>query len=145
MNKTVLFQLMLLFICLPFISIAQTTVNPLPECPDSPNCFRSSSMAKKAIKQPISIEGSAKAAEQQLIKVLESFQGARREKDSQLFLHYTFKTKLGKFIDDVLFYFDEENGLIHFRSASRVGWSDMGANRRRIKKIKMAWNLMTQK
>ena len=56
------------------------------------------------------------------------------------YLHFEFVTKLGKFTDDVEFYFDEENKIIHFRSASQKGYGDMGANKRRMKKISKTWN-----
>jgi uncharacterized protein (DUF1499 family) len=52
------------------------------------------------------------------------------------YLHYEFKTKIGKFIDDVEFIFDEEIKQIHFRSASRKGYGDFGKNKRRMKKIR---------
>ena len=38
-------------------------------------------------------------------------------------------------IDDIEFYIDEENKIIHFKSASRVGYSDLGANRKRMDEI----------
>jgi uncharacterized protein (DUF1499 family) len=39
----------------------------------------------------------------------------------------------------VEFVLDEQNNVIHFRSASRVGRGDMGANRARIEAIRAAW------
>ena len=50
------------------------------------------------------------------------------------FLHIEFTSKIFRFIDDVEFYFDEP-GVIHFRSASRIGHSDMGVNRDRMEEI----------
>lgn len=44
--------------------------------------------------------------------------------------HVVFSTKIG-FKDDVEFYFDQNSGLVQFRSASRSGYSDMGLNRKR--------------
>jgi len=40
-----------------------------------------------------------------------------------------------RFIDDVEFLIDEDEELVHFRSASRVGRSDLGVNRKRMSKI----------
>lgn len=51
------------------------------------------------------------------------------------YLHFTFKSALFGFIDDVEFYFDESKKMIHFRSASRTGYSDLGANRKRMTAI----------
>ena len=50
------------------------------------------------------------------------------------FLHIEFTSKIFRFIDDVEFYFGEP-GVIHFRSASRIGRSDMGVNRDRMEEI----------
>ena len=51
------------------------------------------------------------------------------------YLHLIFRTPVFRFIDDVEFFADEEARLLHFRSASRVGYSDLGVNRRRMKKL----------
>jgi uncharacterized protein (DUF1499 family) len=47
-----------------------------------------------------------------------------------------FTTRLFRFKDDVEFYIDADEGQVHFRSASRVGYSDMGANRKRYQAFK---------
>lgn len=46
-----------------------------------------------------------------------------------------FTTSLMRFKDDVSFRLDEEAKLLHFRSASRVGHSDLGANRKRMEEL----------
>jgi uncharacterized protein (DUF1499 family) len=51
------------------------------------------------------------------------------------YLHFEFESAWLKFVDDVEFYFDDKAKLLHFRSASRVGYSDLGANRKRINTI----------
>ena len=43
------------------------------------------------------------------------------------------------FGDDVEFFFDEADSVIHFRSASRLGYSDLGVNRRRMEGIRTAF------
>jgi len=40
-----------------------------------------------------------------------------------------------RFVDDVEFYLDETARVVHFRSASRMGYYDFGMNRRRMKEI----------
>jgi len=52
----------------------------------------------------------------------------------------TFTSKLFKFVDDFEARFDAQNNLIHLRSASREGYSDMGVNARRIAAIKKYQN-----
>ena len=45
----------------------------------------------------------------------------------------TETSKIFKFVDDIEFYYT--NGVLHVRSASRVGYSDLGANKRRVEKL----------
>ena len=51
------------------------------------------------------------------------------------YLRYEFRSFVFRFVDDVEFLAAQEERLIHFRSASRIGKSDLGANRKRMKKI----------
>ncbi len=51
-------------------------------------------------------------------------------------MHYEFTSFLLRFVDDVEFLFDDETKTIHFRSASRTGYGDLGANRRRMEEIR---------
>jgi uncharacterized protein (DUF1499 family) len=51
------------------------------------------------------------------------------------YLHVEVRTFLG-FVDDLEFYADESQKLIHLRSASRVGYWDLGVNRRRVETVR---------
>jgi uncharacterized protein (DUF1499 family) len=55
------------------------------------------------------------------------------------YLYVEFTSKLMGYVDDVEFYVTKD-GTIHVRSASRLGYSDLGANRARIKLIRSKWN-----
>ena len=50
-----------------------------------------------------------------------------------------FRTRLFRFVDDAQFVFDDQAKTIHFRSASRVGRSDFGVNRRRMEELRRAF------
>ena len=50
------------------------------------------------------------------------------------YLHVEYRTRLG-FVDDVEFHLDRESRTVHFRSASRVGYSDLGVNRKRMEEF----------
>lgn len=60
------------------------------------------------------------------------------------YLHATATTRWLRFVDDVEFYYDKEGGLLHFRSASRIGYSDLGANRRRMQEFQALFNKQAQ-
>lgn len=51
------------------------------------------------------------------------------------YLRATFTSRLLRFVDDVEFLVDESENHLHFRSASRLGFTDFGANRRRMENI----------
>ncbi|MGF1673711.1 MAG: DUF1499 domain-containing protein, partial [Rivularia sp. (in: cyanobacteria)] len=54
------------------------------------------------------------------------------------YIHALSKSRIFKFVDDVEFYFPADENVIHIRSASRVGDSDLGVNRRRMEQIRLA-------
>ena len=52
------------------------------------------------------------------------------------YIHAEFRTRLLRFVDDVEFRLESETNEIAVRSASRVGYSDLGANRRRLERLR---------
>ena len=52
------------------------------------------------------------------------------------YLRAEFRSALFRFVDDVEFLIDDTLGVMHVRSASRVGYWDLGANRRRVERIR---------
>ena len=54
------------------------------------------------------------------------------------YLHVECRSFWFRFVDDVEFLIDPEQKLIQFRSASRVGYSDLGVNRRRMETLQKA-------
>jgi uncharacterized protein (DUF1499 family) len=48
------------------------------------------------------------------------------------------RSRLLGFVDDVEFYLPADQAVIHLRSASRLGESDLGVNRRRLEQIRLA-------
>ena len=51
-------------------------------------------------------------------------------------LRAEFRTRIFRFVDDVMFEIDEAKKTIEFRSASRVGRKDFGVNRKRMEAIR---------
>jgi uncharacterized protein (DUF1499 family) len=54
-------------------------------------------------------------------------------------LQAEFRTRIFRFVDDVEFRMDASNQVIHVRSGSRIGYSDLGTNRRRVDSIRDAF------
>ena len=120
-------------------NLNNSTVEKLKPCPKSPNCVCTQEDNSRKKMEPIYFTSDAEQAATKLEKLIASYDYAVLVKQEPNYYHYEFVTKLGKFIDDVEFLIDPTAKLIHFRSASRVGYGDFGKNKRRMKKIKRDW------
>jgi uncharacterized protein (DUF1499 family) len=115
--------------------MAQRRLSP---CPSSPNCVSTLSPvhdAQHAI-APYRYRTSRTEAKEILKATLASLPRVKLVEEEEGYLHYEFTSLLLRFVDDVEFAFDEESNTIHFRSASRTGYGDLGVNRRRMEEIR---------
>ena len=102
----------------------------LTACPRSPNCVSSfESDAEHGI-QPL--KANLREVEQILLGLEEA--NIVEYKDGYLCAEFT--SRLMRFVDDVEFLEYSEAGVVHVRSASRLGYSDLGTNRKRIENIR---------
>lgn len=83
-----------------------------------------------------SFQGDADAAMQKLAILLKQTKHTTLVVQQPDYLYAQCSTPLLKFTDDVEFWLDRKAGVIHVRSASRLGKSDLGANRARVEKIR---------
>lgn len=60
------------------------------------------------------------------------------------YIHAVATTAVMKFKDDLEFLVDAEQKVIHFRSASRVGYSDGGMNRKRYTELFEAYEAISK-
>lgn len=104
-------------------------------CPKSPNCISTQSTDEKHKMNPLSYNTSLEEAKAKILKIINSLKKNKIITDTNNYLHFEFKTVLFRFVDDVEFYFDDSEKIIHFRSAARIGYSDLGVNRKRMKNI----------
>ena len=108
----------------------------LKPCPESPNCVSTQTQQKNKQMDPIPFALDIKNIIKIIKSVVASLPNTHLEKESINYLHYTFKSAIFRFTDDVEFLIDAKQKLIHFRSASRTGYSDMGVNKKRMTKIR---------
>ena len=92
--------------------------------------------------EPIPYDGSPAEAIQRITSIIEAEPRTKIVTQRPDYIHAEFTSALFRFVDDVEFLFDAEKKVIHFRSASRVGYSDLGANRRRMEEIRSRWKQM---
>ncbi|HMF31111.1 MAG TPA: DUF1499 domain-containing protein [Candidatus Lokiarchaeia archaeon] len=106
--------------------------------PKSPNCVSTQAEAGDKIHrmEPISYEGALEDVLAKLLSVAKAYPRTKLVKQEENYVHFEFRTKLFRFVDDVEFYLDDDAKLIHFRSASRIGYGDMGTNRKRMEALR---------
>ena len=111
----------------------------LAPCPKTPNCVNSQAVGEKQYIQPIRYTGSQEDARVRLLQILDFQRRAKILVAQEKYIRAEFTSALFRFVDDVEFYFPKEKSgesVIHIRSASRIGYSDLGTNRKRIERIR---------
>ena len=136
---------LLLFTCILMSSTTHATAgsadrpDKFSPCPDSPNCVSTQSTDKAHFIEPLHYAGSLADARQKLIDILENTKRVRLLKVETDYIHAEFRSIIFHFIDDVELYFPPDQSIIHVKSASRKGYFDFGANRRRVERLRAAF------
>lgn len=108
----------------------------LAPCPPSPNCVSSLARDPSRHVEPLRFSGDPDAAWQRLREALGRLPGTRIVADVGGRLRAESRTRWLRFVDDLELVLVPDAHLVHVRSASRVGWSDLGANRRRVERLR---------
>lgn len=117
----------------PVLGVRNGTLTP---CPSSPNCVSSFAVDQRHAIAPLTIPGDADAAFGRLEQILRNRADAVISEKREGYLRVELHTTL--FVDDAEFLLDRERHVIQVRSASRVGYSDLGKNRERLEEIRKA-------
>ena len=102
----------------------------LAACPESPNCV--SSYENSEEHSIAALDGNLS----QIQQILLTMDGANIVEQSGNYLYAEFTSSLMGYVDDVEFLYDAPSNSTHVRSASRLGYSDLGANRKRVEAIR---------
>mgnify|MGYP006441091999 FL=1 len=124
-----------------FVGQKSATINPglglsndkLQPCPIKPNCV--SSFA--SVTDEKHFIAAIKVSQNPLKKIQENSSRMNLNiiSTDEKYLRLSSISAIFKFVDDIEFYYNSTEGLLHFRSSSRVGHSDMGKNRSRLQDI----------
>ena len=108
----------------------------LAPCPSSPNCVSTQAQDEGHAIAPFRYRKSRAEAKEGLKEALRTLPRTKLVEEDESYLHYEFTSLLLRFVDDVEFLFDDDAKIIHFRSASRTGYGDLGVNRKRMEEIR---------
>lgn len=110
----------------------------LNPCPTTPNCVVSEEADTTHAIDPITYHVDRDTAQKVLLQVLSVVPRTTVMETTDGYIRVESTSRLLGFVDDAEFYFPTDKKLIEVRSASRVGESDLGVNRRRIEQIRLA-------
>ena len=109
----------------------------LKDCPNKPNCVQSQIAPDDShFISPITYISPRSEEQKRLKNLLQTLPRTSLVKEEDGYLYYEFTSLLMRYVDDVEFYLDDTTKLIHVRSASRLGHSDLGVNRKRVESIR---------
>lgn len=108
-------------------------------CPNTPNCVNSQAANTDTEHKiaPIAYHSSSSEVISKLKMAIEGMDRVKIVTESDNYLYAQFTSALMGFVDDIEFYLDPSTpGQLQVRSASRLGQSDLGVNRKRVEEIR---------
>ena len=88
---------------------------------------------------PFAYDGDWAAERDRLVEMLLKMNRTEVVAVEECYVHAECRSLIFRFVDDLEFYFDTDENVIHLRSAARVGHSDFGVNRKRVEEIRRLW------
>lgn len=110
------------------------------KCGDKPNCISSyETRPKFSIQSLKNVNGPWVDLKEKIKTTLSTTGSTKVLNESENFIHFVSTTRILRFKDDVYFWWDENLKTLNMKSESRTGYSDLGANRKRLKKFIETW------
>jgi uncharacterized protein (DUF1499 family) len=113
-----------------------TDPSGLRGCPKSPNCISSEAKDTQHAIEPFHLKGDPKVSWPIIRGEIASIHKWRIVMATGSYIHVECKSRIFRFVDDLELSLNSSNGIISIRSASRTGYSDFGANRRRVELLR---------
>jgi uncharacterized protein (DUF1499 family) len=115
------------------------TNNQFSPMPSSPNAVSSQTDIEDKRVEPLPFT-HLEDAKKNVKRVFAQLPSNAIMTENDNYIHVVFTTETMKYKDDVELYFDQESMVIHYRSQSRVGYSDKGLNRERYNQFSELYN-----
>ncbi|MDH4207187.1 MAG: DUF1499 domain-containing protein [Desulfobacteraceae bacterium] len=106
------------------------------DCPDTPNCVSSLAKNPKYRVEPFKLKKDPKTSWDIVQKTVGSLPRTKVVSADNSDIHAECRSMIFRFVDDLTLHLTPSNSIIHIRSASRTGYSDLGVNRRRVEKLR---------
>lgn len=107
-----------------------------PDCPDTPNCVSSLAKNPKYRVEPFKLKKDFKTSWDIVQKTVGSLPRTQIVSADNSDIHAECRSMIFRFVDDLTLHLTPSMGVVHVRSASRTGYSDLGVNRRRVENLR---------
>ena len=108
----------------------------LDGCPSSPNCVSSEATDAKHAVAPLHLAGDPQKDWKSITTIIGQLPRCTVVENTEHYLHVECKSRLFRFVDDLELLLDPATMAIAIRSATRLGKSDLGVNRRRVEALR---------
>ena len=117
--------------------LPSVTAGKLPPCPSRPNCVSSDADPGDSHHvAPLELAIPAAEAWRLVRQVIEEQVRTRIVARTHNSFHAECRSRMFRFVDDLELRLRAAEGLIAVRSASRLGYSDLGVNRKRVEALR---------
>jgi|TARA_B110000971_G_scaffold133706_1_gene136832 uncharacterized protein (DUF1499 family) len=106
-------------------------------CPDTPNCVSSDAKDAKHQVQNYTLALKSDDAWQAVRKLVLKLARTKIVNESDSYLHAECRSAIFGFVDDFELYLHPGDEFISIRSAARLGFSDLGVNRKRVEQLRL--------
>ena len=108
----------------------------LTDCPESPNCVSTEAREEPHKVEPFRLKGNPKDLWPKVVNVVSALPRTKVLKATDDYVHAECRSRLFRFVDDLELYLKPAGHFISIRSASRLGKSDFGVNRKRVELLR---------
>ena len=112
------------------------TNGSLARLPRTPNAVSSQTSDIRKKVDPFPFNQNLTESKNSLKIIVQAFEGMNILSEGKNYIHVLSTSKTMRFHDDIEFFFDERSKVVHFRSVSRIGYSDMNINKKRYKRLR---------
>jgi uncharacterized protein (DUF1499 family) len=108
----------------------------LADCPSRPNCVSSEAKDPGHAIKPLHLNADRADGWAAITAIVGQLPRSKVVEASDVYLHVECKSRLFGFVDDLELLLDPATAMVAIRSAARVGYSDLGVNRRRVEALR---------
>lgn len=106
------------------------------DCSDTPNCVSSLAKNPKYRVEPFILRNDPQISWYMVLKTIGSLPRTTIVTQNDTEIHAECRSMIFRFVDDLMLRLSPSKGIVHIRSASRIGYSDFGVNRRRVENLR---------